>query len=667
MNRIFDYSKKRIAAAGVVAAILMILTGMAVKADGLTAWKLALGIFISLLLGGSLLIRKELRFPKWVSALLIPLLPILTLCLTECFTHVPQDLTPSIFFLNYLAYLILCLVGCAVFGSTRSGLTFGTLVPMIFGLVNYYVVSFRSSPIVPWDLYSMGTAASVAANYNLDVPFRLLFVIFGFLAVIFVGRRTSLDFQKKKWKLRLVSAVASVGLLLGYVQAVKAEEVGELAGLDTTLFTPNVLYRNNGLIAAFVSNLKFMDVEKPDGYSVSAAEKLAETVETETENQTVTKATKESPNIFVIMNEAFSDLAVYGDFETSEDYMPFIHSLKESEGAEIGELYVSVKGGNTANTEFEFLTGNSMGFLPAGSVPYQQYIKQEQPSLATHLGALGYVTSALHPYRAAGWCRDKVYPWLGFENTYFQSDFENPTKLRGYVDDESAFRKLTELYEERKGENPLFAFEVTMQNHGGYSKEYADLFPDIRLNGYEGKETTNTEATEKYLTLIQKTDAAFKELTEYFASQEEPTVILMFGDHQPSDYICNPILRLMGQDSSIRESSVDELRKGYVVPYILWSNYDLEKEEDNAISANYLGGYLLDKIGLPLSGYQGWLSGLREEYPVITANFYAEGADDELTFHKWEELPSGSGVRDYNILQYNNLSDWKHRLTNFFE
>ena len=77
MNRIFDYSKKRIAAAGVVAAILMILTGMAVKADGLTAWKLALGIFISLLLGGSLLIRKELRFSKWVSALLIPLLPVL--------------------------------------------------------------------------------------------------------------------------------------------------------------------------------------------------------------------------------------------------------------------------------------------------------------------------------------------------------------------------------------------------------------------------------------------------------------------------------------------------------------------------------------------------------------------------------------------------------------
>ncbi|MFQ9393373.1 MAG: hypothetical protein ACLR2E_03150 [Lachnospiraceae bacterium] len=28
----------------------------------------------------------------------------------------------------------------------------------------------------------------------------------------------------------------------------------------------------------------------------------------------------------------------------------------------------------------------------------------------------------------------------------------------------------------RQGESPLFAFEVTMQNHGGYSKEYTDLF-----------------------------------------------------------------------------------------------------------------------------------------------------------------------------------------------
>ena len=92
---------------------------------------------------------------------------------------------------------------------------------MIFGLVNYYVVSFRSSPIVPWDLYSMGTAASVAANYNLDVPFRLLFVIFGFLAVIFVGRRTSLGISGKEMEAPSGISGGFGWTLLGYVQAVK--------------------------------------------------------------------------------------------------------------------------------------------------------------------------------------------------------------------------------------------------------------------------------------------------------------------------------------------------------------------------------------------------------------------------------------------------------------
>ena len=110
--------------------------------------------------------------------------------------------------------------------------------------------------------------------------------------------------------------------------------------------------------------------------------------------------------------------------------MPFIHSLKkESKEAEVGKLYVSVKGGNTANTEFEFLTGNSMGFLPARKAcPYQQYIKQEQLSLASHLRG-----SRLCDQRPSSPCsglvQNKVYPWLGFDNTYFQNDFENATKL----------------------------------------------------------------------------------------------------------------------------------------------------------------------------------------------------------------------------------------------
>ncbi|MFQ8879024.1 MAG: sulfatase-like hydrolase/transferase [Roseburia hominis] len=41
----------------------------------------------------------------------------------------------------------------------------------------------------------------------------------------------------------------------------------------------------------------------------------------------------------------------------------------------------------------------------------------ERPSLASYLQSLGYETVATHPYYATGWNRDKVYPWLGFEQS----------------------------------------------------------------------------------------------------------------------------------------------------------------------------------------------------------------------------------------------------------
>ena len=39
---------------------------------------------------------------------------------------------------------------------------------------------------------------------------------------------------------------------------------------------------------------------------------------------------------------------------------------------------------------------------------------------------------------------------------------------------------------------------------------------------------------EQYLTLVNQTDEAFCRLMEYFQGVEEPTLVVMFGDHQPA-------------------------------------------------------------------------------------------------------------------------------------
>ncbi|EET61755.1 arylsulfatase [Marvinbryantia formatexigens DSM 14469] len=613
----------------------------------------------------------------WANALVLALMPPLTLCCLEFYTHVPWDLTVPIFLLNLLFYYLLFAVCSFVFGSTAVGYAVAPLFPMLFGLINYFVVDFRSSPIVPWDLYSLGTAVSVAGNYSYTISARLVLVVLGFLLIAFLGSRTSVRLRKPV--VRIAGAAALVLSIAVWVQAIGTDTAVSVFGLDTTLFTPNVLYRNNGLTVGFLGNLKYMKVQKPEGYTAQRAEEIAAPykedgqdasgAQTEPEDeasaaQTGTLAAQETadmPNVIVIMNEAFSDLSVFGDFETDYDYMPFIHSLEEN--VIKGNCYVSVKGGNTANSEYEFLTGDSMAFLPAGSVPYQQYIKKDMPSLASYLGSLGYRTTAIHPYNASGWDRDDVYPRLGFDNMLFKNDFSNPLLIRNYVSDNSAFTKIIELYEEKQADEPMFVFEVTMQNHGGYSKDVEGFEESVHLTDLENK-TTSVRAAEKYLTLMLESDRAFEMLVNYFAGQEEDTIILMFGDHQPSDYVTNTILRLLGLE---REGSDEVYFNNYIVPYIMWANFDLDGEtEGEDTSLNYLGGMLLEKAGLPLTGYQKYLQELQVTVPVITANMIMTEDGVRYRYDDGEELVS-SLLEDYHMLMYNHLADSTNLVSGFFD
>ncbi len=338
--------------------------------------------------------------------------------------------------------------------------------------------------------------------------------------------------------------------------------------------------------------------------------------------------------------------------------MPFFKSLQEE--AIGGEVYVSVKGGNTANTEYEILTGDTMGFLPAGSVPYQQYIKSEMPSLASYLSSLGYGTIAIHPYNASGWDRDKVYEYFGFDEFLDKTDFVNPTYLRSYISDQSAFDKIIEQYEEKDDDERLFTFEITMQNHSGYSKDSPGFNAYIELTEVTNK-TTQVLATEKYLTLMNETDKALQSLVEYFEEQDEPTIILFLGDHQPSDYITNQIRRICGVDEP---ETVEEIQQGYRVPFVIWANYDLESEYYEGISANYLGGILLEAAGVPLTEYQTYLSELMETLPIIYAYAYR---DADGTFYAWDTDDTYDSILNtYQILQYNHLVDSKNTLVSFF-
>ncbi len=570
------------------------------------------------------------RVKQIAQGVIFALIPVFLFYLMEFYEHNPfVEVRSKAQFFNILLFELFMWALFFLSGSAKLSVRVTAALSMAFGLINHYVMEFRSTPFVPWDIFSIKTAAGVAGNYDFAPGVRVSVVTVLFILVIILARFLDLKW-KKKLLIRLPVAAVGVAALCFFSGLLQSESFQTANYLYPYLFTPAYMTKVNGMAVTFVMDMAYVYVDKPQGYSVEECEELLASYQTAAERGECLDES-DYPNIIVIMDEAFSDLAVLGEVAASEDYMPFVHLLQQgAENTITGYLNVSVCGGNTANTEFEFLTGDTMAFLPAGSIPYQQYIKGEIPSLTSHLSELDYATYAMHPYNASGWNRDEVYPWMGFEESYFLGDLSGLEYVRSYVSDASDFSKVIEIYENKPKDQPAFIFNVTMQNHGSYTTVYDNFAADISVDGVD------SVALAQYLSLVRLTDEALEELVAYFDNQEEKTIIVFFGDHQPN----NAVAKYISTDET-------EEKDRYVVPYVIWANYDIEESTGVETSVNYLAAHVLRAAGVPTSAYQNFLLELEQYYPVYSA-VYSECVEEN------EEL-----LTDYQKLQYYQLFDWE--------
>lgn len=586
-------------------------------------------------------IQKEVdwkqRLQSVLQAVAFSVVPIALFYLMEFYEHIPwKEVRSQAQLFNMLLFELIAWGLFFVIGRASIALQLMTVCSMLFGLVNHYVMRFRSTPFVPWDIYSVKTAMSVAEEYDFSPEGQVIIVTILFLLIII-----ALFFWKfrleMQFRYRVIAVLAVFICLIQFVRCLQNEEFQSRNYLYPFLFTPGYMTKVNGMAVTFAMDLAYVKVDRPSGYRKEEAQMLLEAYQTKEEETTaVNQKDRNYPNIIVIMDEAFSDLSVLGNLPVNEDYMPFVHQLqKGAENTITGNLHVSVCGGNTANSEFEFLTGHTMAFLPTGSIPYQQYIKKETPSLASYLKGLGYATYAQHPYYASGWEREKVYPYLGFEETSFLDDYESPQYLRKYVSDESSFSHVIDTYQKKEAGKPAFIFNVTMQNHGGYSEEYSNFTSDIMVFGSENA------SLNQYLSLIKRTDQEFEKLISYFAKEEEKTIVIFFGDHQPNDAIAAPVLSLNGKSTKNLSKEEQELR--YQVPYVVWANFDIDEKRNYDVSLNYLAADVLQWSGVPTSDYQNFLLELQAKIPVISA--------------VKNDNPKDKEVQNYQKLQYYCLFD----------
>ena len=344
----------------------------------------------------------------------------------------------------------------------------------------------------------------------------------------------------------------------------------------------------------------------------------------------------QAQNVIVIMNESFSNLRVINDEMIPEDNMQYIDSLTEN--VIKGNLYVPVYGAGTCNTEFEALTGVAIRYTPA--TPYVTCMNQSVNSLVSHMNDKAYSSYAIHPYRIENWNRKQVYLYMGFEQITSIEDMDNPELLRWCVSDECDYKEIIQLNQENTTDR-FFMFNVMMQNHGGYGGEYADFENTVDLSQYG-----DFPQTEMYLSLMKVTDQAFQELIEYYEQVDEPTLICMFGDHQGA--IETEFYELLYGKTEDKWTHEDQMKR-YITPFIIWTNYDIEEQMIDKISANYLSAIIQQAAGYELEGYDAFLYNMYQKYPVLSVNgiYDANG-----TFYLDEEEIEDPMMLQYQYLQY---------------
>ena len=556
----------------------------------------------------------------------------------------------------FLFYIVMGFL-FALTGSMRFSGCFLCIFSIIFSLTNYFTTTFRGIPILASDLTIMGTAMNVVGNYKYSLDLTRTITLLGLIAwCILLFRVKRLRLPKGKKRISAILGSAAICFASFWIMIYTPVMTVTPMHVTVNTFRPIKSYRKNGCVLTFMRSIQLMIIHKPDGYSANAAEEIAAPYRSETSS-----GNAKTPNVIAIMDEAFADLQAVGDFRTSEDVMPFYHSLTKNTVK--GFSYVSVFGGQTANTEFEFLTGLSKAFVPASATPYQLYIKSLLPGLTTHLGNQDYQGMlAFHPFRANGYNRDHVYPNLGFSDFISLKDLDVSAsdKIRNFVSDAADFQVIIDQYEQakKKSNAPFYLFNVTMQNHSGYDQDFDNLDMPISI-----EEKCDDPELKRYLNLIHHSDTALKSLIEYFSKQKDPTVIVFFGDHEPglSNEVYSTIL-----GKNVEKLSAEENMNLYKTPFLIWANYDIEEQENVNISMNYLSTLMLESTGMKLSPFNQFLLDIHKQIPVLTTNGYF-GEDGSYYSLKDESSPYYESLRKYQILQYNDLFDKKKRIENFFD
>lgn len=542
--------------------------------------------------------------------------------------------------LGILLCWLLYLIGAVIFPKPHAWFCGVNVIFAIYALAQYYVTEFRGNPVQFADLANIKSASEINGMYTLFFDSTVAFIIVNFALTTAVIVTTK--FRKIKARSRIISGAALVaGCFVLFYGGRFAYDLGiknRYIRLNFSGAENADTYKCVGYDLMFCFDGMYNRVTKPEGYSTEKAEEILDQYET--------AVTNKKPTIIAIMNESFADFEHIAQFKTNKDYLPNYHKLQDESIS--GYVSVSAYGGYSCNSEYEFLTGNTLGFLPSGSAVFTQYLNDKQNGLVSWLNELGYTTQAISPCSEGLWDIGNAYEQLQFKDRIFNcGDYiSNCQYINNNMSDSSLFHYIEAQYESNKG-SPYFVWTATMQNHGPYD-DLSSVPSEITFEGYN-----NNEALQ-YINSIYQSDKALGELTDYFRDKDEEVIIVMFGDHYP--HILSFTEHLYGTDVALL--STEDYSRLRQTPFLIWSNKGLEPKKIEDISLNYLSNEVMEAAGQPKSRYQQELDKIRKEIPIISSYGYKTADGDWYSVNdvadKYEDI-----LNEYKTVQYYRMFDDK--------
>lgn len=478
---------------------------------------------------------------------------------------------------DYFANNILVFLACSFFVifARRKKLVFSICASfwIILSVISYLKSSNVYEPVLLLDVFNISEALSAAAKY-ISVGTFILTVVG--LALI-IGIIVFFAKKEKKTPFRLTNLIISIGVLI--VAVVSFFGVRGLSYTNTQNKYVRATYHTNGFAYSFFNYVLNSTVTEPDGYSPETATDIIADVE---KSYTSTANPVEVQNVIVVQLESFCDPYLfrnaYPDLEFERDPMPYIRSLIEQNTS--GTIDVPVFGGQTVKSEFEFLTGMNMDFLPNGYNPYVTHLYNNSvDSLVRRFEELGYSSTAIHSYQGEFFDRDEVYEQLGFDTFIPYEMMSGVEKKPGaiWANDQILVSEVNKVLDSTEGND--FVFTVTVQLHGKYNP-YDGEYP-IHMENFKDEVLESRVAY--YLSQMELFDKVIENLIKSLEERNEPTYVLFYSDHLPSLFY--------GVDE------MDDDQK-FTAQFFTWNNIGIEKKDDLDMELYNLSTFLCDEISI---------------------------------------------------------------------